>query len=121
MSLTATVTLDQLYQSIVQGDSEGNPLQNMVAQGPPNHRQTMIMKQRLLPLTLAALATMGASLIAACDGEAPINRVGVNIVDKSVFTGSWYMARTVIDVDYEAAGIGTFPGDAASDFSESSF
>ena len=34
VSLTATVTLDQLYQSIVQGDSEGNPLQNMVAQGP---------------------------------------------------------------------------------------
>src|SRR5690242_11036143 len=47
--------------------------------------------------------------------EPAINRVGVNVVEKSLFEGSWYMARTVIDVDYEGSALGTFPGDAASD------
>jgi hypothetical protein len=47
--------------------------------------------------------------------EPPINRVGVDAVEKSVFQGSWYMARTVIDVDYQGSALGTFPGDAASD------
>jgi hypothetical protein len=52
----------------------------------------------------------------ACGKEEPaINRVGVNVVEKAVFQGSWYMSRTVVDVDYEAAGLGTFPGDIASD------
>ncbi|MEY4576888.1 MAG: hypothetical protein RL701_1591, partial [Pseudomonadota bacterium] len=59
---------------------------------------------------LAALAT------AACGtADPPINRVGVNVVEKALFEGSWYMSRTVVDVDYEAAGLGTFPGDVASD------
>ncbi len=47
--------------------------------------------------------------------EPPINQVGVNVVEKAIFQGSWYMSRTVVDVDYEAAGMGTFPGDIASD------
>jgi hypothetical protein len=47
--------------------------------------------------------------------DPPINRVGVNVVDKGLFQGSWYMSRTVVDVDYEGAGLGTFPGDVASD------
>jgi hypothetical protein len=47
--------------------------------------------------------------------QKPVDRVGVNVVDKAVFQGSWYMARTVIDVDYEGSALGTFPGDAASD------
>src|ERR1700753_1069289 len=53
----------------------------------------------------------------ACGKEEPVvNRVGVNVVEKAVFQGSWYMSRTVVDVDYEAAGgLGTFPGDIASD------
>ncbi|HET8939737.1 MAG TPA: hypothetical protein VFN67_40135 [Polyangiales bacterium] len=52
----------------------------------------------------------------ACGSEdPPIDRVGVNVVEKALFQGSWYMSRTVIDVDYEAGGLGTFPGDAASD------
>ena len=52
----------------------------------------------------------------ACGSEdPPIDRVGVNVVEKALFEGSWYMSRTVIDVDYEAGGLGTFPGDVASD------
>jgi hypothetical protein len=52
----------------------------------------------------------------ACGSEdAPIDRVGVNVVEKALFQGSWYMSRTVVDIDYEAGGLGSFPGDAASD------
>ncbi len=57
-----------------------------------------------------------AALVGACGKEPAVNRVGVNVVDKTLFTGSWYYSRVVIDVDYEAAGVGTYPGDAASDF-----
>ncbi len=53
--------------------------------------------------------------VTSCGSEPTVNRVGVNVVDKALFQGSWYMSRTVIDVDYEASGLGTFPGDAASD------
>jgi len=53
--------------------------------------------------------------LSSCGSEPTVNRVGVNVVEKSLFQGSWYMSRTVIDVDYEASGLGTFPGDAASD------
>ena len=70
------------------------------------------MKRSLSLLTLVAL-TLGVS---ACSNDAAISRVGVNVVDKSLFTGSWYFSRVVIDVDYEAAAIGTYPGDAAIDF-----
>lgn len=60
--------------------------------------------------------SLAALLVFACgEEEPPINRVGVNVVEKSIFQGSWYMSRTVVDVDYEAAGMGTFPGDVASD------
>src|SRR5262245_32696699 len=53
---------------------------------------------------------------AACGSEErPINQVGVNVVSKAIFQDSWYMSRTVVDVDYEAAGMCTFPGDIASD------
>ncbi len=69
------------------------------------------MKRSLLPITLLALL-----LTSACDDPTAVNRVGVNVVDKGLFTGSWYYSRVVIDVDYEAAGIGTYPGDAAIDF-----
>ena len=66
-------------------------------------------------LILSFVAALLASTT-ACDEDPAINRVGVNVVDKSLFTGSWYFSRVVIDVDYEAAGIGTYPGDAAIDF-----
>ena len=50
-----------------------------------------------------------------CGADAEtINRVGVNVVEKALFEDSWYMARTVIDVEYEGSALGTFPGDAAS-------
>ncbi|MBX3250276.1 MAG: hypothetical protein KF901_24070 [Myxococcales bacterium] len=63
------------------------------------------------------LAFSALFVLNACGKEQPaINRVGVNVVDKALFTGSWYYSRVVIDVDYEAAGIGTFPGDSAYDF-----
>jgi hypothetical protein len=55
-------------------------------------------------------------ILSACGSEEPpVNQVGVNVVEKAIFQDSWYMSRTVIDVDYEAAGMGTFPGDIASD------
>jgi hypothetical protein len=61
-----------------------------------------------------------ALLLSACAKEqAPIDRVGVNVVEKAVFEGSWYMSRTVIDVDYQGSALGTFPGDAASDAAQS--
>ena len=57
-----------------------------------------------------------ACIVSACGSEEPpVNQVGVNVVEKAIFQDSWYMSRTVIDVDYEAAGMGTFPGDIASD------
>ncbi|MDD9938966.1 MAG: hypothetical protein OXT09_35580 [Myxococcales bacterium] len=67
----------------------------------------------------AALSLSLIALLAGCGEEEPtIDRVGVNVVDKALFEGSWYMSRTVIDVDYEGAALGTFPGDAASDFAQ---
>ncbi|MCA9601355.1 MAG: hypothetical protein KC417_04995 [Myxococcales bacterium] len=59
--------------------------------------------------------------LTACSDAPAVNRVGVNVVDKRIFTGSWYLSRTVLDVDYEAAGVGTFPGDAATDYAGSGF
>jgi hypothetical protein len=67
---------------------------------------------RRLPWLWLVLA---CSLPACGSEEAPINRVGVNVVEKAIFQDSWYMSRTVVDVDYEAAGMGTYPGDIASD------
>jgi hypothetical protein len=65
-------------------------------------------------IALAALVVVIAGF-AGCGNEQPaVNRVGVNVVEKSAFTGSWYMARTTIDMDYEAAGLG-FVGEIARD------
>ncbi|MEM6954142.1 MAG: hypothetical protein AAF645_00600 [Myxococcota bacterium] len=71
------------------------------------------MKRSLRLLTLTALT---AVIAAGCSQPPTINRVGVNVVDKSLFTGSWYYSTTVIDVDYTASGFGTYPGDSAYDF-----
>ena len=67
----------------------------------------------LCSLLMAAFAGAGCG-----DEEPPIDRVGVNVVEKSIFTGSWYMSRTVIDVDYEGAALGTYPGDVGSDYAQ---
>ncbi|HEY8427911.1 MAG TPA: hypothetical protein VIL20_06030, partial [Sandaracinaceae bacterium] len=64
--------------------------------------------------TLALLGAV-AALAAGCgDPQPAINRVGVNVVEKSAFTGSWYMLRTVIDMEYEAAPL-DYVGDNAGD------
>ena len=61
------------------------------------------------------LSVLACATFACGSEEPPIDQVGVNVVEKAIFQGSWYMSRTVVDVDYEAAGMGTFPGDIASD------
>jgi len=67
-------------------------------------------------LLLPPLLVLVSVLSAACaDEPPPIDRVGVGAVDKSVFEGSWYMSRTVIEVDYAGSQVGTFPGDISSD------
>src|SRR5262245_351593 len=73
-------------------------------------RRSFYVLGGLALVTFALFGPLGCG-----DEEPPINRVGVNVVEKSVFQGSWYMSRTVIDVDYEGSALGTFPGDAASD------
>ncbi|MEO0323792.1 MAG: hypothetical protein AAF447_12605, partial [Myxococcota bacterium] len=75
------------------------------------HRSLKISHLLVLALSAQLLGAAGCS-----NEQPPVNRVGVNVVDKSLFTGSWYYSRVVIDVDYEAAGIGTYPGDSAIDF-----
>ncbi|MCB9659532.1 MAG: hypothetical protein H6726_17940 [Sandaracinaceae bacterium] len=74
--------------------------------------------RRALPRLLAVLITLSASALAllGCGDTRPINRVGTNVTDKSAFEGSWYFSRTVVGVDYEGGGLGTFPGDAAIDY-----
>lgn len=68
---------------------------------------------------LALAVVAGVLALAGCtDERPPITRVGQNIVDKAVFTDSWYFSRTVIDVDYEGSALGTYPGDAAIDFAD---
>ncbi|MBW2464250.1 MAG: hypothetical protein JRH11_21555 [Deltaproteobacteria bacterium] len=76
---------------------------------------------RRVSFGLAVLAALTAVTAVGCDEAPPVNQVGVNVVEKDIFEGSWYVARTVIDVDYEAAGAGTFPGDAAYDNAASVF
>ncbi|HEX2675945.1 MAG TPA: zinc-dependent metalloprotease, partial [Polyangiales bacterium] len=68
-----------------------------------------------MPLARALLLLIALCVAACATEQKPINRVGTGVVEKSLFDGSWYMSRVVVDVDYEAAGLGTFPGDAASD------
>jgi len=69
---------------------------------------------------LALSAVLGAGMATSgCAEQDPINRVQTLVVDKGLFTGSWYMTQTVVDVDYEVAATGTFPGDSASDFAGS--
>lgn len=67
------------------------------------------------------LALTAASMAAGCSEEQPINQVGVNVVEKSLFDGSWYLARTVISTDYESSSFGTFTGDSAYDYATGGF
>lgn len=62
-----------------------------------------------------ALSCALAVLAAGCgDAQPPINRVGVNVVEKSAFTGTWYMHQTIIQMEYEGAPVG-FVGANAGD------
>ncbi len=70
-------------------------------------------------LLLVLLSALGTANLQACAETPPINRVGTNVVDKGVFEGSWYFSRTVVGVDYEGGGLGTFPGDSAIDYAGS--
>ncbi len=67
-----------------------------------------------LGLLLLAPAIAGTALPGCGTEQAPVNRVGVNVLEKSALAGHWYMARTTIDMDYEAAGLG-FLGEIARD------
>jgi len=65
---------------------------------------------------LSLLAVLGAgTAFGGCgDNQPPINQVGVNVLEKSTLSGSWYMTEQMIDFDYEAAGLG-FVGEISQD------
>lgn len=70
---------------------------------------------RRIANTLALLGVISSALLVGCGNEQPpVDRVGVNVVEKSAFTGSWYMHQVIIDADYEASPI-TYIGSAAGD------
>ncbi len=73
--------------------------------------------------SIARAAAIGLVLAAvgSCSEQAPLNRLGVNIVEKSVFSGSWYLNQTVVKVGYEGSGLGSFAGDAANDNADNSY
>ncbi len=71
-------------------------------------------EMRRLGNMFALLGVMTALAVGCGDPQPPINRVGVNVVEKSAFEGSWYMHRTVIDMEYEGAPL-DFVGDNAGD------
>ena len=67
-----------------------------------------------LVMALAFAGALGAGFSGCGDPQPPVSQLGANIIDKSIFEGSWYMAQTIIDFDYEAAGLG-FVGEVGSD------
>lgn len=67
-----------------------------------------------LALALSAVLASGGAFGGCGDARAPVNNVLANVVEKSAFTGSWYMTEQVIDFDYEAAGLG-FVGEISTD------
>ncbi len=66
---------------------------------------------RLTGLRGGLLLTLGASMwLGGCsDVVEDIDRTQPNLINKDLFQGEWYFARTVVDVPYEASG--TFIGD----------
>ena len=59
---------------------------------------------------LGAWAALLAIGVLGCgDEQPPINRVGVNVVEKALFEGSWYMARTVDRRGLRGAGARHLP------------
>ncbi len=69
---------------------------------------------RSLAVVLALAGALSGGFVGCGDAQPPINQLGTNIIDKSIFEGSWYMTQTIIDFDYEGAGLG-FVGEVGSD------
>jgi hypothetical protein len=69
---------------------------------------------RSLVVVLALGGALSAGFTGCGNPQAPVSQLGANIIDKSIFEGSWYMAQTIIDFDYEGAGLG-FVGEVGSD------
>ena len=88
---------------------------NQISRDDTNREFVEARSMRRVSFGLTFLAALTAVAFAGCSDTAPVNQVGVNVVQKEIFEVSWYVGRTVIDVDYEAAGAGTFPGDTAYD------
>ncbi|HJL16826.1 MAG TPA: hypothetical protein RMH99_14275 [Sandaracinaceae bacterium LLY-WYZ-13_1] len=74
---------------------------------------------RRLANTFALLGALAAMAAGCGDPQPPVNRVGVNVVEKSAFTGSWYMHQTIVDLDYSGAPtgyVGANAGDGTAGF-----
>ncbi|MEQ8460437.1 MAG: hypothetical protein RID81_27765 [Sandaracinaceae bacterium] len=74
---------------------------------------------RRLGNMLALLCAIAVLAVGCGIEQPPVNRVGVNVVEKSAFTGSWYMHQTIIDMEYEGAPtgfVGANAGDATGGF-----
>ena len=79
--------------------------------------KTGSLEARNMRRLLNTLAVLGAFsiFVGGCgDQQPPINRVGVNVIEKSALNGTWYMHQTIIDMEYEGAPLG-FVGSNAGD------
>ncbi len=79
--------------------------------------KTGSLEARNMRRLLNTLAVLGAFsiFVGGCgDQQPPINRVGVNVIEKSALNGTWYMHQTIIDMEYEGAPLG-FVGANAGD------
>lgn len=86
--------------------------------------QTMLRHQarsRSVARPFILAVVLACASVASCGNpQAPVSQLGTNIVDKSIFQGSWYMAQTIVDFDYEAAGLG-FVGEVGRDGTSGGF
>jgi hypothetical protein len=75
---------------------------------------------RSLAVLLAMTGVLGAGFAGCGNPQPPVSQLGANIIDKSIFEGSWYMAQTIVDFDYEGAGLG-FVGEVGRDGTSGGF
>ena len=71
------------------------------------------MRNQTNTKTLIAALAMVAIAVTGCSKSGPkVNRVQVNLVDKDVFEGEWWMTQTVVDTDTDATRYSpTYSGD----------
>ncbi|MFN9814173.1 MAG: zinc-dependent metalloprotease [Deltaproteobacteria bacterium] len=69
---------------------------------------------RSLVAVLALGGVLAGGFLGCGTPQTPVSQLGANIIDKSIFQGSWYMSQTIIDFDYEGAGLG-FVGEVGND------